>query len=115
LEKSLNKKLNTAKKSARNILKRAGYKIEITNNDIFCLSAMRKSEWRIIAVGIEEIIKCRWFKEQIKKLEKLPNPSPESIHKEVWVRDGGEYNFKLYFYENGQWVDEDFNPVNIFN
>jgi len=114
LERNLNRKLNTAKKTACSILERAGYKIEITNNNIFCITAMRKSEWRIIAIGIEEIIKCHWFRNQIKKLERLPNPSPDTINKEIWIREEDGYNFRLYFYENGQWVDEDLNPVNIF-
>jgi hypothetical protein len=114
-DKAITQKLNRAKKSACEILSKAGYKIEKTNNVTFCITAMRESEWRIIAVGIKDIIKCNWFDMQRKRLEKLPSPSPQLIKKEIWIREQGEHNFKIFSWENNQWVNEDWELTDIFN
>lgn len=114
-EKAINKKINRAKKSAYDILSKAGFQIEIASNKIYCIDAYRKSEHRIIGIGIEEIMKSQWFKAQIRKLEKLPNPAPGVTSKEIWIRKKGEHNFQQYSYENGQWLNEDSEKVEIFN
>lgn len=113
-EEPMKKQLNTAKKSACSILEKAGYKIERASNNIYCIVAMRDAEWRAIKVGIKAILPSAWFLNEIKKLERLPCPDPKTIKKEVWIREKGEQNFCLYFYENNVWVDENLNPVNIF-
>lgn len=114
-EESIKKKINTAKKNACDILAKAEYKIEKASNKTFCINAARKSEIRFIVVGIEEIVNVPWFKEQIKNLEKWPNPAPAVTSKEVWIRGQGEHGFKKFCYENHQWIDENFDPTDIFN
>lgn len=113
-EEAIKKQLNTAKKSACGILKKAGYKIERASNEIYCIVAMRKAEWRTIKVGIRPILSSAWFLGEVKKLEKLPCPDSKTIKKEVWIRGKGEHDFRLYLYENDIWIDEDSNPVDIF-
>ena len=112
-EDPVKKQLNTAKRSACVILKKAGYTVERASNDIYCIVAMRGAEWRTIKVGLDSIIKCPWFIKEIKRLERLP--CPDRIKKEVWVRVGREHNFKLYFYEHVQWFDESYNPTRDFD
>ena len=114
-ENPVKKQLNNAKKTACNILIKAGYKIERASNDIFCIIAMRGTEWRAIKVGVKPMITYPWFIEEVKKLERLPCPDQEKIKKELWIRAIGEHEFSRYSYENKQWYDEDFNPINIFN
>jgi len=113
-EETNRKKLNTAKKAVASILSKAGYKIELTSNNIYCLDAYRHSEHRIIAVGIKEILKTIKFKEQIKRLEKLPNPAPNVITKEIWIRGDEEHGFRQYYFKQEYWENEDFDKVNIF-
>ena len=113
-EEAIKKQLNTAKKSVCIILQKAGYTIERASNSIYCVVAMRPTEWRAIKVGIKPIIASKWFLDEIRKLERLPCPDSKTIKKEVWVRDQGEQNFCLYSYENNVWIDEDSNPVDIF-
>lgn len=113
-EEAPNQKLNRAKKAACEILAKAGYKIEKTSNQIFCVQAMRAAEWRVIAIGITEFVDCHWFLQQIKALEKLPADSV-FIQKEVWIRQSGEHNFNLYFWKANKWVNEDLDPIAKFN
>jgi hypothetical protein len=114
-EKAVNQQLNTAKSTACKILIDAGYKIERANNQTFCLTAGRNSEWRVIAVGTRPIIKCPWFIEQVKRLEKYPCPDSNVIQKEVWIRGEGEHTFRQFVWKNSQWFDENLEPADIFN
>ena len=113
-EEPFKKQLNTAKKSACNILRKAGYTIEKASNNIYCIVAMRGVEWRAIKVGTSSVLSSKWFLDEIRKFERLPCPDPRIIKKEVWIREVGSHNFYLYFFENNQWIDEDFNPVGVF-
>ena len=114
-EKAVNKQLNTAKSAACKILIDAGYKIERANNQTFCLTAGRDSEWRVIAVGTQSIVKCLWFIEQIKRLEKYPCPNSQIIQKEVWLRGEGEHAFHQFTWKDNRWLNENLEPASIFN
>lgn len=113
-EETINKKINRAKKTAALILKRAEYKVEPASNKTYCLNAMRQAEWRMVKIGIEEILNCNWFIKEVENLKKMPNPSPDKISKEMWIRAEGEYNFKIFYWKNGQWFNSDDNPVDPF-
>ena len=112
-DESIAKKLRRAKEMACTILMKAGYRIEKTHNATFCLTAMRESEWRIVAIGIREALKSKLFDEQRKKLEFLPVPDPRLIQKEIWIRETGEHNFKIYIWKNNAWLDEEMKPAVI--
>lgn len=101
------KQLNRAKKSACDILRQAGYKVEKASNDIYCVIAMRDAEWRAIKIGVLSIAKTPWFLREIKKLETLPCPDPKTIKKELWLRDRGEHNFMQFYWHNNKWHGED--------
>ena len=114
-DEAMQKKLNYAKKAVEKQLQKTGYKTECTSNKIYCIDAYHFSQHRIVAVGIREIVSGMQFKSQIRQLEKLPNPAPFVTSKEIWIKEPGEHNFKLYYYRNRTWIDEDFNPTKIFN
>jgi len=114
-EKAVNQRLNKAKGAAVITLVNAGYKTEKAYNQTFCITAARSSEWRIIAIGIDEIVSCSWFREQIRRLEKYPCPNLPAIQKEVWIRNEGERAFRQFTWKDGRWVDEDLNSTSLFN
>ena len=114
-EEAVKKQLNKAKTVACTILARAGYKIEKANNSTFCLTAARDAEWRVIAIGTRPIIKCTWFMEQVKRLEKFPAPGGNVLQKEVWIKGGDEHGFRQFYWKDNRWVDENMEPANIFN
>lgn len=113
-ENSSKWQLNEAKRKACSILRSAGYKVEKSQNQTFCLTAMRDAEWRVIAIGMRNIIKCPWFLTQIKNLERLPTPDPKTIKKEIWIKEPGEQNFYLYHWFDGKWVDENLEQATCF-
>ena len=106
-EESIKQQLNYAKRTAGDILLKAGYKIEKASNQTFCLTAMRDAEWRIIAIGTRPLIRCEWFKKQAGKLERLPTPDPKIIRKEIWIKEAGEHKFSIFCWKNNQWISED--------
>jgi hypothetical protein len=114
-EKAVMKQLRYAKDVACKILGQAGYKVEKAKNQTFCLTAARDSEWRIIAIGTDPVVRCTWFIEQIKRLEKFPLPDSRILQKEVWISRGEEYGFHQFCWKNNQWVDENLESANIFN
>ena len=114
-EKAVNKQLNTAKGAACKTLADAGYKTERAHNLTFCILAARAAEWRIIAIGIEAIVRCQWFVEQVKRLEQYPCPNPQTIQKEVWIRGEGEHAFRQFTWKENHWIDENLEPASIFN
>lgn len=101
------RQLNRAKKTACEILRSAGYRIERASNDIYCVVAMRDAEWRAIKIGLHSIIECPWFLKEIKKLENLPCPDPRAIKKEIWLRERGVHNFIQYYWKDNRWFNED--------
>jgi hypothetical protein len=114
-EKAVNKQLNTAKGAACKTLIDAGYKTERAYNLTFCILAARAAEWRIIAIGIEAIVKCPWFIEQVKRLEQYPCPNLPVIQKEVWIRGEGEHAFHQFTWKESRWINENLEPASIFN
>jgi len=114
-EEAIKKKLNHAKRSACKLLSSAGYKTERASNDIYCVVAMRDTEWRAIKIGIKSITACPWFIQEVRKLERLPCPNPKTIKKEVWLRSDGEHLFYQYHWDGSQWIDEDGEPTNLLN
>ncbi len=114
-EKAVNQQLNRAKGVACKILTDAGYKIERANNQTFCLTAGRDTEWRIIAIGIKSIVRCPWFMEQVKRLEQYPCPNPRVIQKEIWIRGDGEQGFRQFAWRDGRWIDENLEAADSFN
>jgi hypothetical protein len=114
-EKAVNKKLNTAKGAACKTLIDAGYKTERAHNQTFCIMAARAAEWRVIAIGIEAIIGCQWFAEQVKRLEQYPCPNSQAIQKEVWIRGEGEHAFRQFAWKDNCWIDENLKAATFLN
>ena len=113
-EKAVNQKLHKAKSAAIMTLIHAGYKTEKAYNQTFCVMAARASEWRIIAIGVEAIVSCPWFEEQVKRLEKYPCPNSQMIQKEVWIRGDGEHAFRQFTWKDNQWINEEAEAVDTF-
>ena len=113
-EDPVKKQLNRAKKNACKVLSVAGYKIERASNDIYCVVAMRDTEWRAIKIAIPSIIKCAWFLEEIKRFERLPCPDTKCIKKEIWLRKTNEQAFVQLHWENNKWFTEDDKSVNLY-
>jgi len=114
-EKAIINKLNREKNNACKILAKSGYKIERASNTTFCINAARKPEYRFIGIAIKEILNTFRFKEQIKRLENWPNPAPNAISIEVWIKREDGQDFEMFTYENGQWMDENKNPAKFIN
>jgi hypothetical protein len=112
-EDAVKKQLGRAKSAACAILQQAGYQIEKASNGTFCLTAARDAEWRVIAIGTKPIIKCPWFIEQVKRLEKYPCPNFQLIKKEVWIRGDDERAFRQLIWKDNRWLDENQEPVNL--
>jgi len=110
-EEAIKKKLNKAKNAVCRILKSADYSFEKTSNNIYCIDAARDTEYRKIAIGIAEIKNCLWFKTQVKQLAEYPNPAPEVTSKEVWIREGGEHDFRVYYLKKNTWIDKQGNRL----
>ncbi len=114
-EKAVLKQLNKAKRGACKILSGAGYAVELANNNSFCLTAARDTEWRVVAIGTQKVVKCSWFLEQVRRLEKYPAPNVSIIKKEVWIKGDDEQNYHKYYWKNNQWVNENAEAVTVLN
>ncbi len=85
---AIKKRLSRAKEKARNDLAKNGYKIILSDNNIFCFLAVRKKEIRMVKVVVGDITE-----EELRIVRKFE--SPMICTKEIWYRSLHQKDFEI--------------------